>query len=52
MSDAFKPKISADHHFLMLDAAWQVAVALLDNVEDLRVAEVRFLKRKCCQGTP
>jgi hypothetical protein len=36
----------------MFDAAWQAAVALLDSGEDLRMAEARFLKRKCCQGLP
>jgi hypothetical protein len=50
MPDTSKPKISPDHLFLMLDAAWQAAIALLDNMEDLPVAEARFLKRKCCRG--
>ena len=47
-----KRAIGPDQRFLMLDAAWQVAIALLNNIEDLRVVETRFLKRKCCQGLP
>jgi len=52
MPNTLKPAISQDQQFLMLDTAWQVAVALLYEVEDLRVVEARFLKRKCCQGLP
>jgi len=52
MPDKLKPAISRRERFLMLDAAWQVAVALLYEVEDLRMVEARFLKRKCCQGLP
>ena len=36
----------------MLDAAWQAAMSLVSNVEDLRVAEARFLKRKGCKSLP
>jgi hypothetical protein len=52
MPDALKPAIGPDQRFSMLDDAWRVAVALLDNMEDLALAEARFLKRKCCQGLP
>ena len=51
MPNTLKPAISPDQ-FSMLEDAWQVAVALLDNMENLPVAEARFLKRKCCQDLP